>query len=245
MLALLATAILGVEACAPLQALAQSVLGRPGEVAVGPVAYPGAADAPGCIIQVEGTQQMGSNFVAVAAKLDQAVQGAGWTRDIAADADGPDGTAAGYNRSGEELAVSVNQTGRGEAVVYRVVIGLRSATGAATPAAAPGAAPLDPACLSSTAWAVDPASAPIQVFGCRPLVDIPSPDADGFISYDRPQVDGADGGFTRVKPMASAPEGQVAFVVQDNTGGSYTGQVTVTGVLNPDGYMAAAGLVVK
>ncbi|MDP3383396.1 MAG: hypothetical protein Q8S47_08730, partial [Phenylobacterium sp.] len=61
---------------------------------------------------------MGSSFASVAAKLDQAILGAGWTRDINADADGPEGTAAGYIRPGEQLAVSVNQTGRGAALAF-------------------------------------------------------------------------------------------------------------------------------
>lgn len=245
MLGVLAAVSLGAQACGPVQAMAASVLGQPGEVTVGSVGYPGTADAPGCVLQVHGNSQMGSSFASVAAKLDQAILGAGWTRDINADADGPEGTAAGYIRPGEQLAVSVNQTGRGAALAFTVVLGLRSAAGATTTLSEPGATPLDLACLSSTAWAVDPAGDRIQVFGCRPVADIPPPDADGFTTFQRPAVDGLDGGFTRVKPNPDAPSGQISFVVQDNTGGSFTAQATVTGVLGEDGYMAAEGLTVQ
>ena len=236
MLVLMALASLGAQACAPVQSFSQQALGASGTVATGTVAYPGQPNAPGCTVTVEGGASLGENFVSIAAKLDQVISAAGWSRDLAADADGPDGTAAGYTLDTQRLAVSVNRTGRGP--TYEIVLGLQAA-------AAPSAVVLDPACLSKSAWAVDPASAPIQVFGCRPVAEIPAAGPDGFVTYERPPVDGADGGFTQVKPLSGAPAGQVSFVVQDNTGGSFTGQATVTGVLGADGYMEAAGLKVE
>lgn len=246
MLVLLLAASLGGQACAPVQTLAEAALGSSGAVTTGPVAYPGQPDAPGCLVTLSGGSQLGDSFISVAAKLDQALTGAGWTRDLSADADGPDQTAAGYGQAGDRLAVSVTQSGYGAALSYAVVLGLQSAGGAVAEATASvSAVVLDPACLSKTAWAVDPASDTIQAFGCRPLSDIPAPDADGYISYSRPLVDGLDGGFTRVKASDGAPAGQVSFVVQDNTGGSFTAQATVTGVLGADGTMQSQGLSVQ
>lgn len=104
---------------------------------------------------------------------------------------------------------------------------------------------LDPKCLSEAAWAVDPASGPIRVFGCRPAEQVPAPDADGFTTYTRPLVDGSDGGFTRVKLITLKQPDLVVFQVQDNTGGSFTMSVTVTGVPGGDGLMQKTGLTVQ
>ncbi len=104
---------------------------------------------------------------------------------------------------------------------------------------------LDPKCLSTSAWAVDPTAAPIQFYGCRPADQIPAPDADGFTTYTRPLVDGNDGGFTRVKLMTLKQPNIVVFQVQDNTGGSFTMSVTVTGVPGPDGVMQTQGLTAQ
>lgn len=112
-------------------------------------------------------------------------------------------------------------------------------------AGGPPAPRIDPACLAATAWAVDPTDAPIRVFGCRPPADIPAPDPDGFVTYTRPEVDGLDGGFTRAKALPGAPAGMISFMVQDNTGGSFTGQSTVTGVVGADGVMQSDGLSVE
>lgn len=104
---------------------------------------------------------------------------------------------------------------------------------------------LDPKCLSEAAWAVDPTAGPIRFFGCRPASEIPAPDADGFVTYTRPLVDGNDGGFTRVKLITLKQPNIVVFNVQDNGGGSGTMSVTVTGVPGPNGVMEAAGLVAE
>lgn len=246
MLALLAAASLGAQPCAPIEALAQQTLGVAGVIAAGPAAPAGSPDAASCSVSLSGGADMGESFVQVAAKLDQALTGEGWTRNLAADADGPDETAAGYDRAGQSLAVSVSQTARRPTPAYSVVLTLSAASEvAAATEAMTSAVVLDPACLAKTAWAVDPANSKIQAFGCRPLGDIPAPDADGFVNYTRPPVDGQDGGFTRAKPGADAPAGMVVFLVQDNTGGSFTAQATVTGVLGGDGYMEAEGLTVE
>lgn len=104
---------------------------------------------------------------------------------------------------------------------------------------------LDPKCLSDSAWAVDPTAGPIRFFGCRPATEIAAPDADGFTTYTRPLVNGADGGFTRVKLITLKQPNIVVFQVQDNGGGSGTMSVTVTGVPGPDGVMQQAGLSVQ
>lgn len=169
----------------------------------------------------------------------------GGARNLAADADGPDETAAGYDRANQSLAVTVSQIGRLPIATYKIALALGAAQHLPTaPAPMASAIVLDPACLAKTAWAVDPAADKIQVFGCRALSDIPAPDAEGFVNYTRPAVEGQDGGFTRAKPASGAPAGKVAFVVQDNTGGSFTAEATVTGVLGGDGFMEAEGLAV-
>lgn len=104
---------------------------------------------------------------------------------------------------------------------------------------------LDPKCLSEAAWAVDPTAGPIRFFGCRPASEIPAPDADGFVTYTRPLVDGNDGGFTRVKLITLKQPNIVVFNVQDNGGGSGTMSVNVTGVPGPDGVMQTQGLEVQ
>lgn len=246
MLALLAAASLGAQACAPLQSLAQQALGSAEVITATPPSALGSNDEPLCTVSLRGGSEMGSSFVQVAAKLDQALESAGWTRNLSADADGPDETAAGYDRASQSLAVTVSQMGRPPTASYTIALALSAAPQAAQPSEALASAlVLDPACLSKTAWAVDPAADKIQVFGCRPLGDIPAPDAEGFVNYTRPAVDGQDGGFTRAKPLGEAPAGKVAFAVQDNTGGSFTSQATVTGVLGGDGTMETDGLSVQ
>lgn len=242
MLALLVAASLGAQPCAPIQALAQQALGTAGVAATGSA----STDTNGCSVSLNGGAEMGASFGQIAAKLDQALTGEGWTRNLSADADGPNETAAGYDRAGQSLSVSVSQTGRSPKPAYSVVLALAALSDAApAPDAVTSAVVLDPACLAKTAWAVDPAADKIQAFGCRPLSDIPAPDAEGFVNYTRREVEGVNGGFTRAKPTANAPAGKVVFVVQDNTGGSFTAQATVTGVLGADGFMEADGLTVE
>lgn len=115
--------------------------------------------------------------------------------------------------------------------------------GAASPAAAMGAAGviLDPMCLAKSAWAVDPASAPIQISGCRGLDSVPAPDADGWVNFNHTD----DTGFTRVKLVNTTPAGDIVFQVQDNGGGSGTMAATVTGRPGGDGYMEKQGLKVE
>lgn len=239
MLALLFAASLGAQACAPLGTLAQEALGQT------PTSAEGSSDPILCSIILKGDAATGANIVQVADTLDRALAGDGWIRNLAADADGPGETAAGYDRADQGLAVTVSQEGRPPNPTYKIVLTLSAAqqkANAPTPIASAGV--LDPSCLANTAWAVDPAADKIQVFGCRPLRDIPAPDAEGFVNYTRPAVGGQDGGFTRAKPLGQAPAGQVAFIVQDNTGGSFTAQATVTGVLGGDGFMEAEGLAI-
>lgn len=95
-------------ACTALETAAEGALGAAATVAPANVGYVGLADAAGCLISFAGTgETFGTSFQAVAAKLDTLLTGQGWTRDPNADADGPTGTAGGYRKGGDLLAVSV------------------------------------------------------------------------------------------------------------------------------------------
>ncbi len=96
---------------------------------------------------------------------------------------------------------------------------------------------LDPKCLSESAWEVDATQAPIRFFGCRPAADIPAANGAGWTVYTRPQVDGADAGFTQVKMLTSIPPDRIVFLVVDNGGGSGNFGYKVTGVPGPDGVL--------
>jgi hypothetical protein len=95
-------------ACSALETAAETALGAAATAAPASVGYVGLADAPGCLISFSGTgETFGTSFQAVATKLDTLLTGEGWTRDPGADADGTTGTAGGYKKGGELLAVSV------------------------------------------------------------------------------------------------------------------------------------------
>lgn len=97
--------------CLALQSGANAALGAASTVALGPVSYPGQADAPGCTITFTGSGKVfGTSFQAVAAKLAAMMQGRGWAPDNNAAADGPTGTAMGYRKGEAAVAVSVNYT---------------------------------------------------------------------------------------------------------------------------------------
>lgn len=106
-----------------------------------------------------------------------------------------------------------------------------------SPSAAMGAAGviLDPKCLSESAWEVDPTSAPIRFFGCRPAADIPAADSEGWITFTRPLVDGTDAGFTKVKMLVPPTPGTIQFLLVDSGGGSGTFGYKVTGAPGGDG----------
>lgn len=95
--------------CSSLYTSATAVLGTTATIGPASVGYPGMANTQGCQIAFSGDgTQYGTSFQAVASKLDAMMLGAGWTRDPNADADGPTGTAAGYKKGGELVAVSVS-----------------------------------------------------------------------------------------------------------------------------------------
>ncbi|MFZ5669573.1 MAG: hypothetical protein ACOY4K_08765 [Pseudomonadota bacterium] len=94
--------------CAALEAQAEAALGAEAVAVAASVGYPGLADAPGCLITFSGDGTVfGTRFQAVADRLGAALTAAGWTQDHNADADGPTGTATGYRKGGEAVAVSV------------------------------------------------------------------------------------------------------------------------------------------
>lgn len=108
------------------------------------------------------------------------------------------------------------------------------------------AAPVvDPACLQGVAWEVDPTSGPIQISGCRPASQIPAPNAQGWIEFDRPQVNGTDAGFLLAKFISVDASGAVTFQVQDNGGGSGTFGLQVTGLPDANGVLAPASILIK
>jgi len=95
-------------ACTTLETAAEGALGAAATAAPASIGYAGLADAPGCQVSFSGTgETFGTSFQAVAAKLDTLLTGEGWTRDPNADADGPTGTAGGYRKGSDLLAVSV------------------------------------------------------------------------------------------------------------------------------------------
>lgn len=94
--------------CNTLYSSSTAVLGTSATVGPASVGYPGMANVQGCQIAFSGDGAVyGTSFQAVAGKLDAMMLGGGWTRDPGADADGPTGTAAGYRKDGQLVAVSV------------------------------------------------------------------------------------------------------------------------------------------
>ncbi len=95
-------------ACIALETAAEGALSASATTASASVGYVGLADAPGCLITFSGTgETFGTSIQAVATRLDTLLTGEGWTRDPNADADGTTGTAGGYKKGAELLAVSV------------------------------------------------------------------------------------------------------------------------------------------
>lgn len=94
--------------CAALESQAEAALGAQGAAAATSIGYPGLADAPGCLITFTGDGAVfGTSFQAVADRLNTALTADGWTQDHNADADGPTGTATGYRKADQAVAVSV------------------------------------------------------------------------------------------------------------------------------------------
>lgn len=95
--------------CNSLYTASTAVLGTGATVGPASVGYPGMANMPGCQIAFNGDGTVFPGTVqSIAAKLDAMMLGAGWTRDPGADADGPTGTAAGYRKGDQMVAVSVS-----------------------------------------------------------------------------------------------------------------------------------------
>lgn len=98
-----------VPGCVALEIAAETALGASATAGPASISYPGMANANGCQVTFTGDgSTFGTNFQAVAAKLDTMMTGRGWARDPNADADGPTGTAAGYKQGAALTAVSVN-----------------------------------------------------------------------------------------------------------------------------------------
>ncbi|MDP2011417.1 MAG: hypothetical protein Q8K11_14695 [Phenylobacterium sp.] len=96
-------------ACAVLKAHAEAVLEATADLTSGTGSHPGQADAAGCVIAFKGTGEVfGTRFQVVAARLDAMMVAQGWTQDINAAADGPTGSAMGYRKGSQAVAVSVD-----------------------------------------------------------------------------------------------------------------------------------------
>ncbi len=96
---------------------------------------------------------------------------------------------------------------------------------------------LDPKCLSESAWEVEPTAAPIKIYGCRPVENIPAPDSDGWTTYTRPLVDGTDAGFTKVKMLPGPTPETIQFLLIDSGGGSGNFGYKGTGTPGGDGVL--------
>lgn len=95
--------------CGSLYTSSTAVLGTAATVGPASVGYPGMASTEGCQIAFSGDGTVFPGTVqAIAAKLDAMMLGGGWTRDPGADADGSTGTAAGYKKGDQLVAVSVS-----------------------------------------------------------------------------------------------------------------------------------------
>ena len=88
----------------------------------------------------------------------------------------------------------------------------------------PATPPLDPSCFAAVAWAVDPASEPMQIFGCRESADIPAPNAEGWVTYEP-----SDGGFVWGKLESVSADSVWTFRVMYNSGGAGNFEYEVTG----------------
>lgn len=122
-----------------------------------------------------------------------------------------------------------------------VIIFVQTALPAAPPAAVPaewtGAMAPDPKCLADAPWEVDPAAQPMRLYGCRPLSAMPAPGPDGWVTYTRPQVNGTDAGWLRVKLIAQPTVSSWKFQVVDNGGGSGNFGYTVSGEADAQGWI--------
>lgn len=66
------------------------------------------ASGTGCVLVLEGTGEDYANFVEISRTIEQVLTSNGWTQNINLLADGPTGTAAGYEKDGAIALVSVD-----------------------------------------------------------------------------------------------------------------------------------------
>ena len=90
----------------------------------------------------------------------------------------------------------------------------------------PGPIPVDPACLASVAWAVNPAAEDLRLNGCRSPRALAAPNAEGWYVFDAP-----DGSRTEVHRDVSwnMRSRAVSFRLRYNGGGSMTFAYTISG----------------
>lgn len=101
---------------------------------------------------------------------------------------------------------------------------------------------VDPACLASVPWFVDPASADMRLSGCRPRHEIPAPDAEGWIHYSDPNGASIDVHRDVVWDRRS---GAITFRVRYNGGGSLSSLYTISGQPVVDGVLKTGSFTVK
>jgi hypothetical protein len=132
-----------------------------------------------------------------------------------------------------------NEKMRKALVAASMAAGLALSPAAAqnVPAEWTGAMQPDPMCMAGVAWEANPEAAPIRIYGCRPLSQIPTANAEGWVTYTRPPVNGNDAGFIMVKLIAQPSVSSWRFQVVDNQGGSGNFGFIVEGEADAQGFI--------
>lgn len=101
---------------------------------------------------------------------------------------------------------------------------------------------IDPACLATVPWFVDPAAEDMKLNNCRPIKQMAAPDAQGWVRYDT-----QDGAVIEVNRAVewNPRNRRVAFKVRYNGGGSLTSVYTVAGGPVMAGTLKAGTFTVK
>jgi hypothetical protein len=99
---------------------------------------------------------------------------------------------------------------------------------------------VDPACLATAPWFVNPAEADLQLYGCRPAAAIPAADANGWREFTS-----ADGALLRARGDTTDPRtGKVRVEVLYNGGGTLTVRSLLTGSPDAKGVLKAGTFTV-
>jgi hypothetical protein len=127
----------------------------------------------------------------------------------------------------------------GDGILKAGTFTAKSAPVGAQPEAA--AMVVDPACLATVAWVVQPEGDDIRLTGCRPASALPAPNQDGWRSY----VDSRGQTIETRGEERDPATGALFFTVRWNGGGSATFAYEVRGVPTADGVLKAGTFTVK